>query len=97
MGERAQVFVYAGSRAEVIDTKLGHVTGTWAKTGNEIRLSLGQICAIGIVHQGSLPGLETMNLTAFPLSCRQGQACKCFDPDTSLTHDWFVSRLLQRG
>jgi hypothetical protein len=97
LNERAQVFVYAGARAELVDTKLGHLTGTWERSGDEIKLSLGRICAIGVVNESSLPGLERMSLTAFPLSCRQGQQCRCFDANATLIHDWLVNRQLQRG
>ena len=95
----SQVRIYEGGQVELSDVKTGVWTGTWRIVRNnptELQFSLHRYCAIATIIAAGSVGVETMNLTVYRLSCRQGQQCGCFDTNASLT-DLYVTRQLQKG
>jgi hypothetical protein len=95
----SQVRIYESGRVELSDVKTGVWTGTWRRVGNnptELQFSLHRYCAIAKIIAAGSVSVETMNLTVYRLSCRQGQQCGCFDTNASLT-DLYVTRQLQKG
>ena len=100
MGRKGQLFLRNDGTAEVLsaDQRLPDLKGTWAQFGITFHLSFDAVCAIAVASpSASLPGLQQMSLTAYPLSCRQRRPCRCFDNDNALTHDWFTNLEMKYG